>query len=114
VIKEYGLKYTIDYFTLDNAYNNNIILQTLAKALPNFNAKQRRLRYKNHIINFTVQTFMVGKNKNASDDAIRQIAKLSKEEIKGSRDRIETAEEWRKLEALGMFHNLVIYIRLTD
>jgi hypothetical protein len=71
VIKEYSLKYKIDYFTLDNAYNNNIIFQTLAKTLPNFNAKQRRLRYNDYIINLTIQIFIFGKNKDASDDAIR-------------------------------------------
>jgi hypothetical protein len=91
VIKEYGLKHKIGYFTLNNAYNNNTMLQALIKAFPNFNAKQRRLRYNNHIINLTVQIFIFGKNKDASDKAIRQITKLSKKEIKGSRNRIETA-----------------------
>jgi hypothetical protein len=114
MIKKYSFKHKIDYFTLDNAYNNNIMLQALAKALPNFNAKQRHLRYNSYIINLTVQTFIFGKNKDARDDAIRQITKLSKEETKGSRDRMETAAEWRKLGALGMLHNLVIYIRLSD
>lgn len=114
VIKEYGVEHKIGYFTLDNAYNNDTMLRVIARALPDFHPEQRRLRCNGHIINLAVQAFLFGKNKDASDEAIRQIAKLSKEEPKGGRERIQTAAEWRTLGALGMLHNIVVYIRPSD
>ena len=84
------------------------------RSIPQFNPTQHRLRCNGYIINLAVQAFLFGKDKEASEEAIRQIALLSKNETKGNLERQVSAAEWRKLGAIGMLHNLVIYIRSSD
>ncbi|RKK10689.1 hypothetical protein BFJ65_g14684 [Fusarium oxysporum f. sp. cepae] len=106
VINSYGIQDKIGYFTLDNAYNNDTMLQAVAKAC-GFNAAHRRLRCNGHVINLAVQAFLFGKNKDASDEALRQVSQLSYDEQEGAVERAETATTWRQYGALGMLHNLV-------
>ena len=114
VVQEYGLKDRIGWFTLDNVYSNDTMLRAIARSIPQFDPTQHRLRCNGHIINLAVQAFLFGKDKEASEEAIRQIALLSKNETKGNLERQVSAAEWRKLGALGMLHNLIIYIRSSD
>ncbi|KAK2922991.1 hypothetical protein FoTM2_017233 [Fusarium oxysporum f. sp. vasinfectum] len=72
-----------------------------------FNTAHRRLRCNGHVINLAVQAFLFGKNKDASDEALRQVSQLSYDEQEGSVERAETATTWRQYGALGMLHNLV-------
>lgn len=113
VIDSYGIQNKIGYFTLDNAYNNDTMLQVIAKAC-NFNNAHRRLRCNGHIINLAVQAFLFGKNKDASDEALRQVSQLSHNEQEGIAEGADTAAAWRKHGALGMLHNLVIWIRSSS
>jgi hypothetical protein len=113
VINSYGIQDKIGYFTLDNAYNNNTMLQAVAKAC-GFNAAHRRLRCNGHVINLAVQAFLFGKNKDASDEALRQVSQLSYDEQEGAVERAETATTWRQYGALGMLHNLVVWIRSSS
>ncbi|KAJ6437909.1 hypothetical protein O9K51_09331 [Purpureocillium lavendulum] len=110
VIDSYGLHGQVGYFTLDNAYNNDTMLQAIAKAC-DFDTAHRRLRCNGHIINLAVQAFLFGRNKDASDEALRQVSQLSKDEQEGVADRRDTATAWRRHGALGMLHNLVVWVR---
>ncbi|OAQ57671.2 DDE superfamily endonuclease [Pochonia chlamydosporia 170] len=98
------------YFTLLNAYNNDTMMHTVAETC-GFNSTHRRLRCNGHIINLAVQAFLFGKNKEASDEALRQVSRLSRREQEGAVGRAETATAWRQYGALGMLHNLVVWIR---
>ncbi|KAM3446391.1 hypothetical protein NHJ6243_010227 [Beauveria neobassiana] len=100
----------IGYFTLDNASNNDTMLRALANTF-GFNPAHRRLRCHGHIINLAVQAFLFGKNKDASDEAMRQVTMLSRREHDGVGRRAETAQTWRQHGPLGMLHNLVVWIR---
>ncbi|KAM3526952.1 hypothetical protein MY4038_006568 [Beauveria bassiana] len=71
VIDSYRMRDKIGYFTLDNASNNDTMLRSLANTF-GFNPAHRRLRCHGHIINLAVQAFLFGKNKDASDEAMRQ------------------------------------------
>jgi hypothetical protein len=113
VINSYGIQDKIGYFTLDNAYNNDTMLQAVAKAC-GFNAAHRRLRCNGHVINLAVQAFLFGKNKDASDEALRQVSQLSYDEQEGAVERAETVTTWRQYGALGMLHNLVVWIRSSS
>ena len=53
VINSYGIQDKIGYVTLDNAYNNDTMLQAVAKAC-GFNVAHRRLRCNGHVINLVV------------------------------------------------------------
>ncbi|PNP73637.1 hypothetical protein FNYG_13019 [Fusarium nygamai] len=112
VINSYGIQDKIGYFTLDNAYNDKV-LQAVAKAC-GFNAAHRRLRCNGHVINLAVQAFLFGKNKDASDEALRQVSQLSYDEQEGAVERAETATTWRQYGALGMLHNLVVWTRSSS
>ncbi|EGU71841.1 hypothetical protein FOXB_17650 [Fusarium oxysporum f. sp. conglutinans Fo5176] len=79
-----------------------------------FNTAHRRLRCNGHVINLAVQAFLFGKNKDASDEALRQVSQLSYDEQEGSVERAETATTWRQYGALGMLHNLVVWIRSSS
>ena len=110
VVDSYGVRDKIGYFTLDNAYNNDTMMRTVAETC-GFNPTHRRLRCNGHIINLAVQAFLFGKNKEASDEALRQVSRLSRREQEGAVGRAETATAWRQYGALGMLHNLVVWIR---
>ncbi|OAA37489.1 Ribonuclease H-like protein [Cordyceps fumosorosea ARSEF 2679] len=110
VIDSYGMRDRIGYFTLDNASNNDTMLRALANTF-GFNPAHRRLRCHGHIINLAVQAFLFGKNKDASDEAMRQVTMLSRREHDGVGRRAETAQSWRQHGPLGMLHNLVVWIR---
>ncbi len=110
VVDSYGVRDKVGYFTLDNAYNNDTMMRAVAKAC-DFNPAHRRLRCNGHIINLAVQAFLFGKNKDATDEALRQVSQLSRKEQEGVVERAETAIAWRQYGALGMLHNLVVWIR---
>jgi hypothetical protein len=110
VVDSYGVRNKIGYLTLDNAYNNDTMMRYVAE-ICRFNAAHRRLRCHGHIINLAVQAFLFGKNKDASDEAMRQVSQLSCKEQEGVVERAETAAAWRQYGALGMLHNLVVWIR---
>ncbi|KAJ0134311.1 Uncharacterized protein HZ326_22641 [Fusarium oxysporum f. sp. albedinis] len=112
VINSYGIQDKIGYFTLDNAYNDTM-MQAIAKVC-GFNAAHRRLRCNGHVINLAVQALLFGKNKDASDEALRQVSQLSYDEQEGAVKRAETATTWRQYGALGMRHNLVVWIRSSS
>ncbi|TQV89923.1 restless-like transposase [Cordyceps javanica] len=107
VIDSYGMRDRIGYFTLDNASNNDTMLRALANTF-GFDLAHRRLRCHGYIINLAVQVFLFGKNKNASDEAMRQVTMLSRREHDGVGRRAETAQSWRQHGPLGMLHNLVV------
>jgi len=86
------------------------MLRALANAF-GFNPAHRRLRCHGHIINLAVQAFLFGKNKDASDEAMRQVSLRSRREQDGVGKRAETAHAWRQHGPLGMLHNLVVWIR---
>jgi hypothetical protein len=114
VISVYKLRDKIGYFTLDNAGNNDTMLQVIARAVDGFDATKQRLRCNGHIINLAVQAFLFGKNKHASEEAIRQVSQLSQKEEKGQAERAQTSAEWRNHGVLGLIHNIVIWIRSSD
>jgi hypothetical protein len=114
VINSYGIQDKIGYFTLDNAYNNDTMLQAAVAKACGFNAAHRRLRCNGHAINLAVQAFLFGKNKDASDEALRQVSQLSYDEQEDAVERAETTTTWRQYGALGMLHNLVVWIRSSS
>lgn len=110
VINEYNLVEKIGFFTLDNHGANDTMLRAVARSISRLDPTRCRIRCNGHIINLVVQAFLFGKDKEATEEAIRQIGELSKQEQKGSKERLQTAAEWRKLGPLGKLHNLVIWI----
>ncbi|KAK4921410.1 hypothetical protein LTR28_012767, partial [Elasticomyces elasticus] len=84
------------YFTTDNADSNDNMLRWIAKEIPGFDPITRRIRCQGHIINLAVQAFLFEKDTEALEETLRQFQKLTTTEREGQRDRISTAQEWRK------------------
>jgi len=67
VAVEMGITCRLGYFTLDNASNNDIMLEAIADRLANlgipFDPKKRRMRCLGHIINLLVKSFLFGENR---------------------------------------------------
>lgn len=111
VVREYNIQDRIGYFTTDNALSNDNMLRQIAKQVPGFDPIKQRLRCQGHVINLAVQAFLFAKDQEATDEAVRQLSQLAKDELKGSRSRIDTAKEWRQLGPLGRAHNTVNHMR---
>ncbi|KJZ70117.1 hypothetical protein HIM_10487 [Hirsutella minnesotensis 3608] len=114
VLDDYGITHDkVGYFTLDNAHNNDTMMRAVADVC-GFDWRQRRLRCNGHIINLAVQAFLFGKNKDASEEALRQVCHLSSSEKEGRMEVTKAASAWRQHGALGMLHNLVVWIRSSS
>jgi hypothetical protein len=58
VIQEYGIEEKVGYFMMDNASNNDTMMEELQKSLPGFNVRQRRLRYLGHVVNLVYKAML--------------------------------------------------------
>ena len=114
VVREYQIQDQIGYFTMDNATSNDKMLRYIAEELPEFDAVKQRVRCSGHVINLAVQAFLFAEDPDAVDEAVRQLSQLAKDELKGRRPTIETAQEFRRLGALGRVHNTVNHMRTSD
>ncbi|KAF7573934.1 hypothetical protein PtrM4_055570 [Pyrenophora tritici-repentis] len=85
VIETYGIASKIGWYTIDNATSNNTILQHLERLLYakgiSFNAEQRRVRCIAHIINLSLQAFLLASSKEALEAAFTEAAEVEGEEL---------------------------------
>ncbi|KFY06907.1 hypothetical protein V491_08569, partial [Pseudogymnoascus sp. VKM F-3775] len=107
VIDEFGIASKVGYFIMDNAENNDTMIQSLSAALEEryipYNAKQYRLHCNGHIINLTAQAFLFS----TEDKALLEINNLSSSYIPTQLEM----ETWRRKGPLGKLHNIVVYIQ---
>lgn len=88
VIRRLGVK-RIGYHTGDNATSNDTCLASLETKLKeeldvNFPAKKRRVRCLAHIINLSLQSFLLARSKEALDTALIATADVSEADLIGS------------------------------
>ena len=109
VFREYKIGSRIGFFVLDSASTNDTCVEIILKTLyPKMNEKQRRrrrLRCLGHIVNLAARAFLLGHGAEKTLDEL-EIAYLR-------HDFQKIALTWRKQGALGRFHNIVRYIRMT-
>ena len=61
VINKYALKEKLGYFITNKAFSNNICIATITDLIwPNFDLRERRLWYMEHIINLIAKAFIFG------------------------------------------------------
>jgi len=69
-----GITRRLGYFTLDNASNNDTMLEAIADRLANLSIpldpKKRRIRCLGHIINLVVKSFLFGENRASLEFAV--------------------------------------------
>jgi hypothetical protein len=106
VIREYGFKKNLGYFVIDNANNNDIIMEELSLIIRRefklpYDATHHCLRCQGHIINLSVKSFLfVTDKENIKEDEEQNIYKIIIQEIK----------EWRKKGTLGKLYNFVVFL----
>lgn len=105
-IREYNIERNLGYFVMDNADNNDTMMEELSLILRRdfkipYNAVHHRLRCQGHIINLAVKSFLfVTDKENIEEDEESNIYKVTIKEI----------EAWRKKGPLGKLHNFVVFL----
>jgi hypothetical protein len=110
VVENFDLTRRIGYFTLDNASNNDSMLQSIASRLANvgidFNPVERRIRCLGHVINLVVKSFLWGENAEAVEHDLDEAAAAPQEELAELR-------RWRQRGPLGKLYNCIRYVLRT-
>ena len=97
----YGIAGILGTFVMDNAQNNDTVVQALGRRIPSINS-QHRLRCAGHILNLVVKAILYGEG----------ITEFNKQII-GCSDT-EAFELQRRFGAIGKVHNTVKYIMRSD
>jgi hypothetical protein len=90
---------SIGYFVLDNASNNDSTVATLAQKY-SLNAVHRRLRCGPHTLNLIGQTLLWGKDSDAFDNIVQELANES-----------DFMNKWRSYGPLGVLLSIINYIK---
>jgi hypothetical protein len=100
IFKEFNITVgKLGYFVLDNAYNNNTAITTVALKI-GFDATERRLACGPHTINLIGQMLLWGKEKESYNN--------DKSEAVNEAENIDT---WRGDGPLGVLLNIINYIK---
>ena len=108
VIREFGIASKIGYFMMDNATNNDTMINALSGLLFDeykiqYNAIHHRLRCNGHIINLVAKAFLFGHD----EDAFSTINNPGVVDIPTDLEM----EIWRQKGPLGKLHNIVVFIQ---
>ena len=101
-LERYHITDNTGCFMMDNARDNDKLMDNLAQKLPDFNPKACRLRCAGHIINLIVKAALFSKG----------VSKLQRALV-GASDE-ETFKLWNETGAIGKAKNLTVYINRTD
>ena len=109
LIKEYNIAGKLGCFVSDNAESNDVAVEAILKYFfPNISAKkrkERRIRCFGHIVNLSAQAFVIG---NDSEKITKEIDRAIQD-----MDFKTVRKLWKKLGAIGLFQNLIRYIRAS-
>ena len=84
-----------------------------ARGLPDWNSTHHRIRCSGYIVNLALQAFLYVKDKDAIDEAVRQLEIDENSTIdKKLAQRMKEAQAvgWREIGILGKVHNLIVHI----
>jgi hypothetical protein len=101
VLEEWRFASKLGYFVMDNAENNDTMMDSLKRELARhwhikYDPKTHRLRCQGHIINLAVQSFLfVTNSENIEEEGIT----------------LDDIELWRRKGPLGKLHNFVVFIQ---
>ena len=113
VCSDFEILNKLGYFVMDNASNNDMLVEHLGDMLREvsilFNPIRRRLRCLGHVINLVVQDFLFGKS---SDDVSYINTEPDLPDVVIPSD--DELDIWRKAGPMGKLHNIVVYICRSD
>lgn len=122
VTESYGILGRIGYICGDNHGANDKICRHIsaglkARGLPYWDPVHHRIRCSGHIINLALQAFLYLKDKDAIDEAVRQVSLDENSTIdKKLAQKIKEAKAagWREIGTLSKVHNLIVHIRASE
>lgn len=88
-----------------------------ARGLPYWDPVHHRIRCSGHIINLALQAFLYLKDKDAIEEAVRQVSldensTIDKKLVQKMKEA--KAAGWREIGTLGKVHNLIVHIRASE
>jgi hypothetical protein len=106
VVEEFSIQSKLGWHTGDNATSNNTCLEVmesrlLAEHQVQFNAKQRRVRCIGHIINLSLQAFLLASSREALLAALKATVDVSGEELIAQfSDVLDSQQQKRRAECM--------------
>jgi hypothetical protein len=120
--EDYEILGNLGYFCGDNHGSNDkmcrfISAGLIAQGYPYWDPVHHRIRCSGHCVNLALQAFLYLKDKEAIDEALRQVAIDENSTIdKKLAQRMKEAKAagWREIGTLGKVHNLIVHIRGSE
>lgn len=118
VIQEYEIEEKLGYFMMDNASNNDTMMEELQKSLPDLNVQQRRLRCLGHVVNLVCKVMLHGTDAEsfekdfARPDSDRRVEAFERKVTLANEE--QRLDAWRKKGAIGKGHNFVIHVNYSE
>lgn len=108
VLEEYQILSKVGYFMMDNATNNDTMIQYFSTLLDDhdidYDPKLHRLRCNGHIINLVVRAFLF----ETHPDVTKLIEQATPDFDEPTNQDLEC---WRRFGPLGKLHNIVVFVR---
>lgn len=118
VIQEYEIEEKVGYFMMDNASNNDTMMEELQKSLPGLDVCQRRLRCLGHIVNLVCKAMLHGTDAEsfekdfARPDSDKRVEAFERKVTLANEE--QRLDAWRKKGAIGKGHNFVIHVNYSE
>jgi hypothetical protein len=120
ILEGFGIT-KIGYHTSDNASSNDTCLVALSNKLQaqyrtGFNAPQRRIRCIGHIINLSLQAFLLAQSKEALNIALAATSHISRSNIIDQFSTTLSVQEygWQGISSLQKLHNIAVWLRSSS
>ncbi len=109
VLSVYAIRGRLGYFVMDNATNNDTMLEAIAKEFKEadgiyYDPVEHRLRCIGHVINLSVQAFLFGRHPDIESD------RRARGEDDGDDPSNKELQDYRRLGPQGKLHNIIVYI----
>jgi hypothetical protein len=117
-IQEYGIEEKVGYFMMDNASNNDTMIEELQKSLLGFNVRQRRLRCLGYVVNLVCKAMLYGTDAESFEkdfsrpDSDRRVEVFERKVTLANEE--QRLDAWRKKGAIGKGHNFVIHVNYSE
>jgi len=103
---------------MDNASNNDTMMEELQKSLLGFNVRQRRLRCLSHVVNLVCKAMLHGTDAESFEkdfsrpDSDRRVEVFERKVTLANEE--QRLDAWRKKGAIGKGHNFVIHVNYSE
>ncbi len=109
VLSVYAIRNRLGYFVMDNATNNDTMLEAIAREFQAvdgiyYDPIEHRLRCIGHVINLSVQAFLFGRHPDIEN------GRRARGEDGGDDPSNKELQDYRKLGPQGKLHNIIVYI----